>query len=183
MGNAYLKISDIDSAEENYIKAFTLRPKSSLLQVNFGTLAIQKNEWHLVQYHFREALKIDPMQDRAWTGLAIYHNYMGDRTLALANLKKALDINIKNRTALLLFVAWQSSSNEQLSVIERLAQYLDICPDDEELTLLFIEKAQQVGFLQTARLASQKLVFCDPKNSNYNQIYKEIYYDPKKPTN
>jgi len=174
LGNAYLKLGDIDSAEENYHKAFTIKPKSSLLHVNLGTLAIQRNEWHLVQYHFREALKYNIRQDRAWTGLAIYHNYMGDRELALANLKKALDLNSTNRTALMLLVNWWPSHLAKDDLIYRLTQYLDYNPHDQDISVLLIKSAFENQDFHIAMIEIEKLVCLDPLNSVYSQMRQEM---------
>jgi len=174
LGNAYLKLGDIDSAEENYNKAFTLKPKSSLLQVNFGTLAIQRNEWHMVQYHFRQALKYDINQDKAWTGLAIYHNYMGDRELAVANLKKALDLNPTNRTALLLLINWWPKTSALDEIVLRLTHYLDIENTDLEMSQVLIKVAVENQDFHIAKLEIEKLVCLEPNNLLYHQMKAEI---------
>jgi Flp pilus assembly protein TadD len=174
LGNAYLKLGDIDSAEENYHKAFTIKPKSSLLHVNLGTLAIQRNEWHRVQFHFREALRYNINQDRAWTGLAIYHNYMGDKDLALANLKKALDLNSNNRTALLLLASWWPSHVPKDDLIYRLTQYLDQNPNDQDISMLLIKSAFENQDFHIAIIEIEKLVCLDPQNSLYSQMRQEI---------
>src|SRR5690606_29198358 len=44
MGNIYVRQGDLDSAEENYHKAFAIRPDSDLLLVNYGTLEIQRGQ-------------------------------------------------------------------------------------------------------------------------------------------
>jgi Flp pilus assembly protein TadD len=178
LGNAYLKLGDIDSAEENYNKAFTLKPKSSLLQVNFGTLAIQRKDWHMVQYHFRQALKHNINQDKAWTGLAIYHNYMGDRELAVANLKKALDLNPCNRTALLLLVNWWPNSSPLDEIILRLSQYVDVENTDQEMSQVLIKLAFENQDFQIAKLEIEKLVCLEPTNPVYYQMKTEIEGTP-----
>lgn len=175
LGNAYLKMSDVDSAEENYNKAYTLNPRSSLLQVNFGTLAIQRGEWHMVQFHFREALKFNINQDRAWTGLAIYHNYMGDLELALANLKKALDLSPDNRTALLLLTNWWPKATPKNELVLRLTQYLDLNPEDQDISILLIQVATENRDFHIANIEIEKLVCLDPKNILYHQMRYQIY--------
>ena len=174
LGNAYLKLGDVDSAEENYNKAFTIRPKSSLLQVNFGTLAIQRGQWHMVQYHFRLALKYNINQDRAWTGLAIYHHYMGDRDLCLANLKKALDLNPSNRTALLLLTNWWPNHLSRNELVERLTHYLNFQPQDTEISELLIKTAVENQDFDIAEIEILKLVCLNPHHPVYHQMKAEI---------
>jgi Flp pilus assembly protein TadD len=177
LGNAYLKLGDIDSAEENYHKAFTIKPQSSLIQVNLGTLAIQKSQWHKVQQHFRQALKLNINQDKAWTGLAIYHHYMGDRDLSLANLKKALDLNPKNRTALLLLASWWPQELRKISLIERFTCYLDLEPEDSEISILLIKTACETQDFYLAEIEIEKLLCLNPHNRLYYEIYGQIKGD------
>lgn len=173
LGNAYLKLKDYDSAQENYHKAFTLNTNCSILHINLGTLAIQKNEWFQVQQHFRDSLRIDKKEDKGWTGLAIYHQYMGDLDLAIANLKKALDLNPSNRVALLLLVNWSQQSDHKPEKISRLIKYLEINSQDFEISLLLIQIASEMKQYALAWLEASKLVFYDPKNQYYNEIYSE----------
>lgn len=174
LGNAYLKLGDFESAEENYNKAFTLAPHSSILHINLGTLAIQKNEWHKVQHHFREALRLDPSQDKAWTGLAIYHNYMGDRDLALANLKKSLDLSPSNRVAILLLVNW-SPSQSSLEALDRLIKYISLNPLDQEMSLLLIQVASSIQQIEIAKIEATRLILLDPNNQQYQQVHQQLF--------
>lgn len=173
LGNAYLKMNDYESAQENYHKAFTLNSNCPILHINLGTLAIQKNEWFHVQQYFRESLRLDTKQDKGWTGLAIYHQYMGDLDLALANLKKALDLNPSNRVALLLLLNWSKQSDQKPEKISRLIRYLENNQQDFEVSLLLIQIASEMQQYALAWLEASKLVFYEPKNTYYNQIYSE----------
>lgn len=173
LGNAYLKLSDYDSAQENYHKAFTLNSNCPILHINLGTLAIQKNEWFQVQQYFRESLRLDKKQDKGWTGLAIYHQYMGDLDLAIANLKKALDLNPGNRVALLLLVNWSKQSDQKPEKISRLIKYLESHSQDFEISLLLIQIASEMQQYALAWLEASKLVFYEPKNQYYNELYSE----------
>ncbi|MCS6837656.1 MAG: tetratricopeptide repeat protein [Bdellovibrionaceae bacterium] len=173
LGNAYLKLLDYESAEENYHKAFTINPHSSQLNVNLGTLAIHKNDWYRVQYYFREALKLDLKNDKAWTGLAMYHHYLGDLELAIASVKKALDINPSNRPALLLLAQWNSSSKIQ-ETINYIARYLDENHFDEEISILFIHFCVRNQDFDLAEIEMEKLVCLNPKNIKYYEMYQEL---------
>lgn len=55
---------------------------------------------------FRKSVELNRMNDSAWVSLSLLHAEMGDRELALANLKKALDANPNNMTALKLMTKW-----------------------------------------------------------------------------
>ena len=174
LGNAYLKIGDQDSAQENYHKALSLQPQSSQIHINLGALAVQKNEWFQVQFHFREALRIHPKQDKAWAGLALYHQYMGDFELALANLKKALDLNPTNRVALLLFINWAQNHQYLTEGLDRLMAYLGSKPEDPDISLLLVQMASQLHLYDLAELELTKLICLDPDHSHYQALYSQL---------
>ncbi|GEM_PF-2239811 len=172
LGNSYLKLNDMESAKENYHKAFTISPNSSRLLVNLGILAIQGNNWDLVQQYFKKAIELNPNNDKAWTGLAIYHQNLGDYSLAIANLEYALDLNPSNRTALLMYTSWLN--NLSAKAIERLVNYQEINFDDKEISLVLIQKATEYNLLLLAQAESFKLLLLEPNNPSYLEIYNAI---------
>jgi len=99
LGNAFTRNGDYESAEENYNKAHTLRNNSDALQVNFGSLAFQKQNYLQAMAYFKGALEINPFNDRAWCGISLVAREMKDFEWARATVLKAIDINPKNSSA------------------------------------------------------------------------------------
>jgi tetratricopeptide (TPR) repeat protein len=111
LGNAFTRLGDFESAEENYNKALTLRTNSDILQVNFGTLSFQKQSYLQAMAYFKKALEINPFNDRAWMGIALVANEMKDCEWAKATLLRALEINPGNKPAQELLESWEQVPN------------------------------------------------------------------------
>ncbi|MBX3041666.1 MAG: tetratricopeptide repeat protein, partial [Bdellovibrionaceae bacterium] len=90
MGNIFVRSGDYEGAEESYNKAYRIDSESDALMVNFGTLEIQRGDKGRALSCFRQAVELNPSNDRAWAGLAMIHHEFGDHDLAWGNLERAL---------------------------------------------------------------------------------------------
>ncbi len=111
LGNAYTRIGDYDSAEENYNKASTLRTNSDALWVNMGTLAFQKQNYLQAMTHYKQSLEVNPYSDNAWCGVALVAWEMKDFEWARAAAQRALDINPRNEVAKISLDRWNKNGN------------------------------------------------------------------------
>lgn len=175
LGNIALRQGDFEGAEEHYNKAFTKNPRSDVLAVNKGTLALQRNEHAEALCRFREALQLNHRNDKAWVGLAMAHNLMGDFVLARANVGKALDLNLQNRTAVHLAVAWAVRDQDLGFATECLENYVSQIECDEEMSLLLVHLFCQRNQWTEALLEVERILLWDPKNAKIQKIEKEIH--------
>lgn len=124
LGNAFLRLGDFESAEENYHKALTIRPQSDALQVNLGSMFFYKKDLKNSMQSFKNAIDINPYNDRAWCGVGLVARQMGDKKWAWHVLFKALDINPENMVALQVLVQWSFEDNSFTHAIDRVQRYL-----------------------------------------------------------
>lgn len=150
LGNHYLRVGDIDSAEENYNRAYTIDPESDVLLVNYGTLELQRGAVEQARERFRHAVDINENSDRAWLGLSLVHRDFGDLDLAWANLERTLDINPNNVTALQLMSDWSIKDGRVSSAEERLERYLHQNDKDHAIRLRLAQLMFCVGRFQRA---------------------------------
>lgn len=151
LGNSLVQIRDLDGAQEAYEKAFLIFPGSDVLQVNFGTLWVQRGEWNLATECFRQALFLNSDNDKAWVGLALCHRVRGDFDLAFANLDRAMDENPLNETALALLLDWCRDQQEFRRARVRFTAYIDEGGFQPPLSKQFIKKAEEFGEGRLAR--------------------------------
>ena len=175
LGNIAIREGDFDGAEEYYNKAFTQNSRSDVLAVNKGTLALQRNEHTEALHQFREALQINHRNDKAWVGLAMAHNVMGDFVLARANVGNALDLNSENRTAVHLAAAWAIRDQDLGFAIEALENYVSRVECDEEMSLLLVHLFCQRSQWTEALLEVERILLWNPTNEKVQKIEKEIY--------
>ncbi|MES2856060.1 MAG: tetratricopeptide repeat protein, partial [Bdellovibrionota bacterium] len=163
VGNIHVRAGDFDAAEEFYDKAYTIRPNSDILLVNYGTLEIQRENHESALERFRAAVAVNANSDRAWVGLALVHRAMGDLELAKGNVERALDINDSNRTAIRLSVEWAIQDHEFGSALRRLEEYVaGKGSEDSEICFIFSKLLVQVGRLTEARIELERVLALDP---------------------
>lgn len=126
IGNIFVRAGDFDSAEENYNKAYALKPDSDVLMVNYGTLEIQRGAFDKALTCFRRAVDLNPQNDKGWVGLALIHREYGDFDLCWANLERALDENPLNETAITLVANWSHKDHREERAIPRLNTYMEL---------------------------------------------------------
>jgi Flp pilus assembly protein TadD len=162
VGNIYVRAGDYESAEEFYNKAYTINSQSDLLMVNYGTLEIQRENLGAAVERFRSAVAINSNNDKAWVGLALVHRQMGDHELAWANVQRALDINMSNRTAIRLVVDWSVQDQNFSVAISRLQLYLAREGEDAEMSFTLAKIFTHVGRLREARVEMERALALDP---------------------
>lgn len=175
IGNIHTRAGDFDAAEEYYDKAYTLRPTSDILLVNYGTLEIQRGAWNEAVTRFRSAVELNAQSDRAWVGLAMVHHSMGDFELAKANLRCALDINSANRTALKLAVDWAQADHDFAPAIGFLQTYLGSKGgEDAEISFLLARTFVQAGLFREARIEIERVLALDPAFESADSLARAL---------
>lgn len=145
LGNSLIQIRDYEGAREAYEKAFLIYPGSDVLQVNFGTLSIQENDWNQAIECYRQALFLNCDNDQAWVGVGLCHRMRGDLELAFANIERALDQNRLNETALSLLLEWTRDQSEFRRAAPRFTSFVDAGGFNATVSELFIRKATYFG--------------------------------------
>jgi tetratricopeptide (TPR) repeat protein len=175
VGNIHTRAGDFEAAEEYYDKAYTLRPDSDVLLVNYGTLEVQRGAWNEAVTRFRSAVEINAQSDRGWVGLALVHHSMGDFELAKANLQRALDINGANRTALKLAVDWAQADQNFTFAIAQLESYVGTQGfEDAEMAFLLARTLVQAGRFSAARIELERVLALDPAFESADSLARAL---------
>jgi tetratricopeptide (TPR) repeat protein len=174
IGNAFLQLGDIESAEENYNKALVLRTNSDVLMVNFGTLYFQSGNINKALYYYKKAVELNQFNERSWMGVALVARSSQDLEWSISALLKSLDVNESHVPALKLLSQWCLEDCQSDIAIERLQSFcLEHHSNVEmlnELTKHFLAKGQRFE----AELENSRALILDPKNTEATQLKKEI---------
>jgi tetratricopeptide (TPR) repeat protein len=162
LGNIHVRWGDWDSAEETFSKAHRLKPDSDILQVNFGSLQIQRQRFDLALEHFRCAVQLNSENDKAWVGLALCHRMKGDLELSWGNLEAAIQRNPLNETAMGLLLDWGVHEGRELQVHEYLKDFLVRGGWSEKLSLAFVYTSWRRGDVAVAQLELERLLAVNP---------------------
>ena len=177
LGNIAVRRGDFEAAEESYNRAHRLQPRSDVLAVNMGTLALQRREWDYALERFRFALLINRANDKAWVGLALGHRIKGDGELAWGNLEAALEYDPRNETALGLVLEWGPPEGRSHRALELIRKYLIAGGWNEQLSLAFAQLAAEFGEIFLARLELERVLAVNPLSEGAERLRIEIAGD------
>lgn len=161
-GACLIQVGQLENAEDSLYKALEYPGETDAVLVNLGTLDIQRKSWESATISFREALRLNSNNDKAWVGLSLCHRFKGDHQLAFGNLEVALDCQPTNETALGLLMAWYGDTKETV-IYNRLSSYLVSGGQNENLWLSFVEVAKKKGDFLIADLELERLKLTHPE--------------------
>ncbi|MCB0411257.1 MAG: tetratricopeptide repeat protein [Bdellovibrionales bacterium] len=174
LGNIFLKMGDVDAAEENYNKAFSIDPLSDVLLVNYGTLEIQKGLMDSALQRYRDAVKINNNNAKAWVGLALIHRHLADFELAWANLFQALDLESSNQVALQLCAEWGVKEGRVAEAIGRLKKHLEFDDQDAEISLVLAKLLYISGEVHASEIEATRALSLNPKLEGAPEFLKML---------
>ncbi len=100
LGNCYSRLGKHELAEKHYMSAFELNEDSDSLQVNVGSLALQKGDRLTARKHFNRALELNSKSDKALCGLGMISLLDNQVEEAQTYFVNALKQNPDNLTAI-----------------------------------------------------------------------------------
>lgn len=167
----YLEFSDYEGVEEVLSAYRLLAPMDDVMVWGQGLVCLARDQKDEALTMFRRAVELNPKNEQAWVSLAMLHEEMGDRELALANIEKALDVNPLNSMALKLMMKWHhphpSTSQE---VIGRVDFYLLNNDFDEDMQLSYVQMLQENGNIERAVFEIDKMQLFNPDNARLQQL-------------
>ncbi|MEQ1722184.1 MAG: tetratricopeptide repeat protein [Pseudobdellovibrio sp.] len=174
----YLEFSDYEGIEEAILN-YGGNQQDDLIMWAMGLVRLASGNKNEAIVFFRNAVATNPSNDQAWVSLALLHEEMGDRELALANLEKALDANHNNATGLKLMAKWHRRDLEQThNVMNRVRYYLSQHEFDEEISLCYIQMLKENNAIVSASFELDKLILNYPGKAEYVTIKKNLEDTP-----
>jgi Flp pilus assembly protein TadD len=134
LGNCLTRANRFDHAISAYGKALSLRPGSSQIQANLGTLELQRGNLDFAQSHFEKALEADKKNGRAHCGLGILARAKSATGEAERHFERALENEPPNRIALLQIVEIAHHLQSYSKAKDLLTAYLEKHPSDAEMS-------------------------------------------------
>ena len=107
LGKIFLLQNNFPMAEEYYNKAGTWNPHCISLIFHRAMLYLKEKNYTEAEKTFQTFAKTCPNFSKVWMGLALSRKALGDKELAMACLKRCLDLDPKNKKALKLLEKWE----------------------------------------------------------------------------
>ena len=174
MVRIYLEENDFEGAAEAILKAQNSESDDFLLWAQ-GVVYLNNDQKNHALEYFRRSVQMNPKNDQAWVSLGIMHKDMGDETLFLANIEKALDLNPYNASALKLLSHSAAKNIEKVpSTFSRVQFYLAEHCFDEEISLCHFQLLCGTRNWKWAELEAEKLVLNEPQNETFKNLKKTM---------
>lgn len=171
MARLYLEFSDYEGLYDVLHQYEQNHSLDDLMCWSLGVAFLAEGDKTQAIEFFRRAIDLNAANDQAWISLAMLHEEMGDRELALANLERALDANPNNKTGLKLMSKWcRRDLQTTQDVLERLSYYLKKHSFDEDVSLCYVQLLREHNLGQAADFEIEKLRLQDPKNADYAKL-------------
>ncbi len=177
----FIEENDFDGVQETIAKfdlaGEPLGEQDDFMQWAMGLVSVYRNDKNAALNYFRKSVELNNNNDQAWVSLAMLHDEMGDRELALANLEMALDHNPLNHAAVKLYSAWAPKIKEKIpAALSRIQFYLSENEFDEEISLCHIQVLTQVRSWKSVDFEINKLILTQPQNTSYRDLKKKLNY-------
>lgn len=174
MVRIYLEFCDYEGVNE-VIGAYSQSNEiDDLMSWACGFVSLAENDKNGALECFRKAVEINSSNDQAWISLAMLHDEMGDRELALANLERALDVNPKNATGLKMMAKWQRATEDRKNILARVDYYMTEHSFDEEMSLCYVQLLTENNSVEMARFELEKQILNDPSNQEFIRVKNSL---------
>jgi len=120
-GQRALGLGRVKEAQTDLLHALSLKPGMPLALVAMGDLERHRKHLHKAQDLYRQALENDPANSRAWAGLGLVAETLGDTSEARTDFHKAVRAdpdNLRSKVILANFLARTGKTPEAIALLE-----------------------------------------------------------------
>jgi tetratricopeptide (TPR) repeat protein len=164
----------VKQAMEQYQKIVEKEPKDADSWVMLGRLNTVAHNSQEAEKAFNAALKADPENEDALTGLASVYLDLGDTKSAIAKLKAVTDKSPNERTLVALAKAYEDLQDWK-DAVDAYKRAIEMGVDDERIMEQLADDLVQAGQADEALHMYQQLAKDEPRNPKYQLKLTEIY--------
>lgn len=173
-GDHALEQEDLDTAEQKYITAVRLDPKSSSAYFGLGKVYFEQGQLDEAVETFEFLLQIDKGNDKAMIKLAEIAEKKGDIKTAVDYYQKALLINDSNAADFIKLAELLKKIDQNETALEAVSQAVDLEPQNPKYLDNLAETAIMVGNKKLAQDAYYKLRMVNPDNQKLASLKQRI---------
>ncbi|WP_309714998.1 tetratricopeptide repeat protein [Armatimonas sp.] len=164
-GQAFALRGEAGHAEQAWLRASQLDPKSTILWQLLGDLYLNTSQWDKAKKAFQKLVEIAPETPHAYTGLAVATLRLGDEVDAYKWAKEAVKRNPKDASSLQIVAfasGYMGRTEEQLATLRQL---LSLQPRDTEVLEMCIEAFSGQKKFDELRKVADTLIEVQPTNT------------------
>ena len=174
MGNCYMQLQNISSAENYYQKSLKVEPQGYVASVGLGLLEVQLDKYDDAIKRFLYVTQNYPDSDKAFSGLGIAYSKKNKTSEAMDAFSRALKLNITNKPAMsnLLELSYQSNQFGQVELT--LKQYLETHPDNTDILFGLAGIQYKSNRFEDAQNTLSRLLEFNPNHNDANIMLGKI---------
>ncbi|MGE4232243.1 MAG: tetratricopeptide repeat protein [Bacteriovoracia bacterium] len=174
LGNCFSRLGDYPRAELNYKKAFEIDSNSEILQVNVGSLALQKNDLASAEKHFLKALELNPKNPKAKSGLGMAYLMKNETSLAYGLFVSSLKDDIDSLSTIYNLIKCAYDLERFDETIELLRSFLSLHPNNSNIKYSLAGLLYQKGDLSAALGELNLLLDMNPAHGGARELREVV---------
>jgi len=172
-------IGRFDAAKIEFLQGKRLEPKSAEMPYNLGKLYSIQDNWADARREFESAIRLDSSYMEAYDGLGFALEALGDDADAVANYKKAIEMNESRRAGFASpYVNMSALSNrtgDRDAALEYARKALDANPKSDRALFQMAKAFEYQGDLNAAADALDRAISLNPRASSYFYVLSTVY--------
>ena len=160
VGLAALQVGDDVHAESKLSEVTQLAPSEPAGWANWGILAMRQRNYDAAAQRLQRARDLAPQNDQVYSLLGTMESQRGDATQALADFRKAVELNPKNLRAIYQLaeeIERQSAANSESDFQELMQKILAAQPDNQAALLELSRVAAKRGDADSVKSTLAKI--------------------------
>ena len=174
VGDCFTRLGDLESGQQNYLRAAELDPYCHRVYIGLGTVALQSKQYNVAVPHFHKAISLAPKDDMANLGLGLAFEGLGESEQSLKWTIRACDLNVENKAALyhLVKLSYELSAyGDAIRVIER---YVNLHPYDVHMIYTLGGLLYKCEQIEGAVALMESILRIDPMNNLAHSLLAQI---------
>lgn len=174
IGNCYMRLQDLEKAENNYRKSLEFGPEGYAAEMGLGLLELQINNFNDAINRFGKITKLKPDSDKAWSALGIAYRKANRIMDSMNAFSQALEINVENDAAMsnLLELSYQQNFFSQIEAAFN--KYLEINPVNENLLFGLAGIQYKSKRFDDSQKTLDKILALNPENTDAIRMMDKI---------
>jgi tetratricopeptide (TPR) repeat protein len=174
LGNCYTRLGDYAKAEHHYRKAYEINADSDILQVNVGSLALQKTDYDSARKHFQKALELNTKNEKAVSGMGMVHLGTGNAQKAHDCFVASLELNLGNLGAIYNLVKCAYETKRFGDASRLLSRYIESFPVNTNILYSYAGILFHQGEYRLAAAEVEKILEGNPAHSGARELKEMI---------
>ncbi len=179
LGRTLMLIGRFDAAKLEFELGARYDPASAEMQYNLGKLAAIQDQWPQAKQAYELALKLDPSYMEAYDGLGFALESLGDEAGAIANYKRAAEINEQRKgnfaAPYVNLSALHNRSTDPDAALDYARKAVEVNPKSDSAWFQTAKALERRGEIVPAVEALQRAIGLNSHASSYYYVLGTLY--------